>query len=34
MIQEINQNCLSRKNNRNVKSIKKKKKKIMNSYNN
>lgn len=27
MIQEINQNCLSRKNNRNVKSIKKKKKK-------
>lgn len=30
MIQEINQNCLSRKNNRNVRSIKKKK--IMNSY--
>lgn len=29
MIQEINQNCLSRKNNRNVRSIKKK---IMNSY--
>lgn len=25
MIQEINQNCLSRKNNRNVRSIKKKK---------
>lgn len=24
MIQEINQNCLSRKNNRNVRSIKKK----------
>lgn len=29
MIQEINQNCLSKKNNRNVRNIKKK---IMNSY--